>query len=71
MITSGIENVANNVFDMKNSPQFNCTINIEGSADEKTVERMRSEMDSFMCEYTTALTSTINTEFMKRKYKAQ
>lgn len=62
--------VVNNAMNMNGKPQFNCTINVEGSADEKTVEKIRTEMDNAFCEYTAAMTSIVNTEVMKRKYKA-
>ena len=52
-----------------NSPAFNCTINIDGSADEKTVEKMRSEVNSALIEYTDYLNAAINREFLRQRNK--
>jgi hypothetical protein len=46
------------------APQF--TINIEGSADEKTITAMRGELTNAFNEYTDLLTSKISTSFQRQ-----
>lgn len=58
-------NVNNNV---NNKPAFNCTINIEGSADEKTVEKFRSVCENEINGYFQYLNNTMNSAFVKSRY---
>ena len=59
--------VVNNVMNANGRPQFVCNINVEGSADEKTVDRMRSEIDNALCEYTDAMSRSWSKAFLQQK----
>lgn len=52
-----------------NSPAFNCTINIDGSADEKTVEKFRNVCESEINQYFQYLNNTMSTAFLKQRNK--
>ena len=69
ILTGNSESVVNNISDMQNAPQFNCAINIEGSADEKTVERMKNEINSALNEYTTELKASLHRSLINQRYK--
>lgn len=53
-----------------NSPAINFTVNIEGSADEKTVEKMKTEISNTLIEYTNYMTSSMNTAILRQKNKS-
>ena len=69
ILTGNSESVVNNISDMQNAPQFNCAINIGGSADEKTVERMKNEINSALNEYTTELKASLHRSLINQRYK--
>lgn len=52
-----------------NSPAFNCTINIEGSADEKTISAIENKLDERFIEYTDALNKSITLAYNKQRGK--
>nr|DAH71684.1 MAG TPA: minor tail protein [Caudoviricetes sp.] len=59
-------NVNNNV---NNKPAFNCTINIEGNADQKTISAIENKLDERFIEYTDALNKSITLAYNKQKGK--
>lgn len=56
------------VVQVNTQPAFNCTINIEGSADEKTVEKFRSVCENEINGYFQYLNNTMNSAFVKSRY---
>lgn len=50
-----------------NPPAINFTVNVEGSADEKTVQAMKTEVGNALIKYTEKLNSSITTAFMRRQ----
>ena len=52
-----------------NSPAFNCTINIEGNADQKTISAIENKLDERFIEYTDALNKSITLAYNKQKGK--
>lgn len=56
------------IVQVNTQPAFNCTINIEGSADEKTVEKFRSVCENEINGYFQYLNNTMNSAFVKSRY---
>ena len=48
------------------NPVFNCTINIEGSADQKTVDAFKTELNKELIAYTNAMAVSIRSNFAKQ-----
>ena len=57
------------VVQVNTQPAFNCTINIEGSADKKTISAIENKLDERFIEYTDALNKSINLAYNKQKGK--
>lgn len=57
------------VVQINTQPAFNCTINIEGSADKKTISAIENKLDERFIEYTDALNKSINLAYNKQKGK--
>lgn len=57
------------VVQVNTQPAFNCTINIEGNADQKTISAIENKLDERFIEYTDALNKSINLAYNKQKGK--
>ena len=51
-----------------NTPAFNCTVNIEGSADEKTVEKFKNVCENEINNYFQYLNNTMQSTLVKSRY---
>lgn len=49
-----------------NAPTVNFTVNVEGSADEKTVQAMKDEIGKALLNYTNKMISSLNNSTMRR-----
>lgn len=63
--TGEIMNISTN-----NSPTVNFTVNVEGSADEKTIERMKTEISNTLVDYTNYMASSMSTAMFRQKNKS-
>ncbi len=53
-----------------NAPTVNFTVNVEGSADEKTVQAMKTEINKALLEYTNYFGNSLNNAFMRQINKS-
>ena len=63
--TGEIMNISTN-----NAPTVNFTVNVEGSADEKTVQAMQTEINKALLEYTDYMNISMQQAFLRQKYKS-
>ena len=56
------------IVQVNTQPAFNCNINIEGSADEKTVERFRNVCETEINSYFQYLNNTMNSTLVRSRY---
>lgn len=68
-ITKVPEYVNNNI-NNNNAPVINQTFNIDGSADDKTVQAFKTVMDDKFVEYTQYMTQSMDTAFMRQINKS-
>lgn len=57
------------IVQVNTQPAFNCTINIEGNADQKTISAIENKLDERFIEYTDALNKSITLAYNKQKGK--
>ena len=57
------------VVQVNTQPAFNCTINIEGNADQKTISAIENKLDERFIEYTDALNKSITLAYNKQRGK--
>ena len=57
------------VVQINTQPAFNCTINIEGNADQKTISAIENKLDERFIEYTDALNNSITLAYNKQRGK--
>ena len=51
-------------------PPINFTVNVDGSADEKTIQAMETKIGNMLISYTDKLTSSIATSSLRRQNKS-
>ena len=52
------------------APPINFTVNVDGSADEKTIQAMETKIGNMLINYTDKLTSSIATSSLRRQNKS-
>ena len=52
------------------APPINFTVNVDGSADEKTIQAMETKIGNMLISYTDKLTSSIATSSLRRQNKS-
>ena len=52
------------------APPINFTVNVDGSADEKTIERMKTEISNTLIDYTNYMASSMSTAMFRQKNKS-
>lgn len=62
--------VTNSEVSNNNSPIINLTVNVEGSADEKTVGKIKSEVGNMLVDYTNYMSSSMSTAMLRQKNKS-
>lgn len=60
-------NVNNNI---NNKPAVNLTVNVEGSADKKTVDKIKTEVGTMLIDYTNYMSSSMTTAIFRQKNKS-
>ncbi len=53
-----------------NSPIINFSVQVDGSADEKTIERMKTEISNTLVDYTNYMASSMSTAMFRQKNKS-
>ena len=53
-----------------NSPIINFSVQVDGSADEKTIQAMETKIGNMLINYTDKLTSSIATSSLRRQNKS-
>ena len=53
-----------------NSPIINFSVQVDGSADEKTIERMKAEISNTLVDYTNYMASSMSTAMFRQKNKS-
>lgn len=70
-VSDTINNVSNsNVNNVNNKPVVNLTVNVEGSADKKTVDKIKTEVGTMLIDYTNYMSSSMTTAIFRQKNKS-
>ena len=66
-----IADIANEAIQTYNSsPIINFSVQVDGSADEKTIERMKTEISNTLVDYTNYMASSMSTAMFRQKNKS-